>query len=249
METFLDILTSLPLILFWSAVLSFVPTVYYLLIHNPPLLKIERMREIGIFVIGQERVVRNAGRARVRTIAVIYGLCVILFSVIYFLNAHHHLAGIRPFDILSTLSVILFGLSVITYLPIAFYLALKDPLRNREEGVCLTGIFIGYGSALLVFSVVFAYFWLKANNLLLGLGEILYSFFIVSIAAMVMAYLPICLYVFTRIANPYRPHKTHTNVIFVIYSLCFFVFATVFITNWVTDKKFGIKPIAISFSF
>jgi len=236
-ETIFHILGSLPVIFFWSAVLAFVPVAYYLLIKNPPLLKAERMREKGIIVLGQEGMARKAETTRTKGVFFIYGLCVIFFSTIYLFNASHNQAGVKPFDILSTVSVILFSLSILTYLPFVYYLILKNPWQDREESVCLTGIFIGYGGALLVFSVVFAIRWLKVHQIPIGLAEIFSAFLIMLFSAMVIAYLPICFYVFSKIANPHRWRPIHPNVIFVIYSLCLLVFASVFIANWVADKR------------
>lgn len=232
---------ALPLILFWSAVLSFAPTVFYLLIKNPPLYNAEKMRDMGIFVIGQARTVLKAEKERVRTIGLIYGICVIFFIAVYFINAHANVQGIGPFDILSTASVILFGFSVITYLPALFYLMLKDPWRNREEGLCLTGIFIGYGICIMLFSSAFAWYWLAAHRMSLGFKEFLFSLFIVLFSALFIAFLPVCLYVYFKKANPFRPKKIHANVIFVIYSVCFIMFAAAFISNWVTDKRLGVE--------
>lgn len=248
MEIIFNILWSLPFILFWSAVLSFVPSAYYLLIQNPPIVKAERMLEKGIIVIGRERMIRRAETRRVRVVAVIYGFCVVIFSEVYFFNAIHQASGIKPLDILSTLSVVLFGFSVITYLPIAIYLAVKNPWQDREEGVCLTRLFIGYGIALLAFSVVFVFRWLNAHQLPIGIKELCYSFAVVFVSSAAISYLPICLYVFTRIANPYRLRRVHPNVLFLIYSLCFLAFASVFITNWVVDKRHAIQAIPAKMS-
>ena len=236
MEIVFKILESIPVILFWSAVLSYVPTVYYLLIRNPPLLKAEKMREKGIIVLGQDRMVRKAETTRVMIISIIYGLCVVCFSIIYFINASHDRIGIKPFDIASTLFIILFVFSVITYLPIAFYLMLKNPWQDREEAGSLTGIFIGYGIAILIFSLIFSFHWLKAHQIPSRLSEFFSSFLVILFSSVVIAYLPVCIYVFSQIANPYRLRRIHPNVIFVIYSSCFLIFASIFVANWVSDK-------------
>lgn len=249
MEIVFNILESLPSILFWSAVLSFVPTAYYLLIQNPPIYKAERMRAKGIFVMGEEKMVHKAGKTRVRTIFLIYGICLTFFSVIYFFNSSHHRSGVNPFDILSSLSVILFGFSIITYLPLAFYLISKDPWRDREEGLCLTGLFISYGIGIVLFAIVFAWHWLKAHQLPVKFFEIFSSLLIGLFSSIVIAYLPTSFYVYRQIANPYRPRRIHSKAIFVIYSICFLVFASTFIINWVSDKRSGVEVSRFQFKF
>ncbi|MEW5895409.1 MAG: hypothetical protein AB1650_06605 [Candidatus Omnitrophota bacterium] len=249
MENLFPILMALPRILFWSAVLSFVPVTYYLLIKNPPILKAERMRDMGIFVIGQDVVTRKREAVRTKTLAVIYGLCAVFLSVVYFLNILQNKTGVAPFDVLSTVSVILFAFSLVTYLPFAMYLALKNPWKNREEGACLTCIFMGYGAALLVFSVIFAFRWLQRYQMQVGIDEIVISVFAVFFSSLAIAYLPICFYIFRKIANPYRPKQLHPNVIFVIYSVCFLLFSSIFIVNWISNRRLGIYPESISSFF
>jgi hypothetical protein len=113
----------------------------------------------------------------------------------------------------------------------------------------LTGIFVAYGIGIMLFSIGFSFLWSKAHQIPLGFTEFISSFLTILFSSVVMTYLPVCFYAFSKIANPYRPSRMHVNVIFVMYSLCFLIFATVFIVNWVADKRSGIHARSVEFKF
>jgi hypothetical protein len=135
----------------------------------------------------------------------------------------------------------LFWVSILTYLPIGLYLILKNPWQYKEEGVCLTTIYIFYGVGLLIYSGIFAYHWLKSHHWFVTMGDGLASLLIVLFGAAVLSYLPILVYVYLQIARPYRQKPVHPNIIFVIYSLCFLLFSSIYLLNWVSDRRAGIE--------
>lgn len=237
----MHILVDIILVLFWSAVLAFVPTTFYLLIKNPPLYKADQVISKGIFIISQESWIKKAKRSRVRVVLMIYVLCVVFFSGAYIFNRQQQVEGVKPFDVLSTISVALFWFSVLSYLPVGLYLFLKNPWQYREEGVCLTAIYFIYGVGILILSLIFSFFWLQSNHLLVNAGDVLSSLAIILFGSLVLSYLPILVYVFFMAASFYKKRQFHFNTIFVIYSICFLFFSTLYIVNWTSDRRAGIK--------
>jgi len=237
----MNILGVILLILFWSAVLAFIPTTLYLLVKNPPLYRADRISSQGIFILSEEFHVEKSKKSRMRIIGMIYAACLVFFSCIYVFNQQQQVEGIKPFDVLSTLFVVFFWVSILSYLPIAIYLVLKNPWQYKEEGVCLTAVYIFYGACILIFSGIFAFHWLKSNHLLGSAGDISSSLLIIIFGAAVLSYLPILVYVYLRIARPYKQRPVHPNTIFVIYSLCFLLFSSIYLINWVSDRRAGVQ--------
>ncbi len=174
-------------------------------------------------------------------IGIIYAACLVFFSFIYVFNQQQQVEGIKPFDILSTLSVVFFWVSILTYLPIAFYLILKNPWQYKEEGVCLAAVYISYGVCILIFSGIFAFHWLKSHHFLIRVGDVVSSLLIIIFGSAVLSYLPILVYVFLRIINPYKQRQVHPNTVFVIYSVCFLLFSSIYVINWVSDRRAGVQ--------
>ena len=235
----MSILSAVFIVSFWSAVLAFIPVTFYLLVKNPPIYRAEQIRERGIFILGDEGELQKNKKSRLTVILIIYGVSLAFLSGVYVMNCKQETAGVNPFDILSTLSVLIFGGSVLTYLPMAIYLALKNPWRYKEEGVCLTWIYKVYGAGVLIFSIFFIFHWLRSNQLLVPAGEILSSVVIVLFGAAVLSYLPILGYVCLQIIRGYSGRVIHSSTIFVIYSVCFFIFSAVYLINWTADRREG----------
>ncbi len=236
----MDIMLALPFLLFWSAVLSFIPITFYLMVKNPPIYKAQEAISKGIFILGQDAQMRKDKRVRVRTVAMAYSICLLFFTFVYAVNRLNNQEGVDPFDILSTLSILFFWFSVLSYFPIAVYLFIKNPWRYKEEGVCLTRIYVAYGLGILIFSIFFAVNWLKNGEFLLQAEEIFVSLCTMFFSSVVIAYLPILIYVYVKKASPYRIKKVHPNIIFIIYSVCFLVFSSIYVVNWISDKRAGI---------
>ena len=241
----IDILRFLPLLFFWSAILSFVPTTLYLLLINPPLYRAKQKQSLGIYVIKEEFVVTKWRRTRLKMVAAIYVSCLVFFAVIYACNLRYNVIGIGPFNVLSTVSVIFFWVSILSYLPIAIYLFLKNPWKSKEEGVCLTGLYLVYGFCMLMFSIIYAYSWLKEKQLLIGAEEIVASLLSVVVCSALLSYLPILTYVFLTVANPLKSKDIKPNTIFIIYSVCFLFFSVVYLNRWVLDKRAGVHQLPL----
>ncbi len=237
---FFSFLQGLPVVVFWSAVLSFIPVTFYLLVKNPPLYRAEGVAAKGIFIIGQDAELKKEKKARTKIAAMIYGICFLLVSGVYLLNLPGGSGGVNPFDILSTLSVLFFWFSVLSYLPIAVYLFIQDPWQYKEEGICLTRIYKVYGLGILIFSVFFAVHWLRSRNFSLQTEEIFISLLGMFFSSLIVSYLPILLYIYLKKANPCRIKKIHPNVIFMIYSVCFLIFSVIYAYNWINDRRAGI---------
>jgi len=248
MIVFFQICVGLFIVSFWSGVLAYVPVTFYLLVKNPPIVKVEKARQKGIFNIHEESLSEQRKKSRVRVVMSVYGICLLITAVVYGFNwVQFQQTGVNPFDILSTLSVILFWFSVLTYCPVGIYLRLKQPWRYKEEGVCLTGMFVSYGVAILLFSVIFAHHWLKVRMISVQLQEMISGALLLIFSAAVLAYLPLLLYVFFKSSRLSADHTVRSSVIFVIYSVCFVLFAGLFFFEWVRDhtKKGADLPIAV----
>ncbi len=238
MSIIFHICVVLFIVCFWSGVLSFVPITFYLLVKNPPIARVERDRRKGIFNIHEESLSETRKKSRVRVVLMIYGICLAFFSLVYCVNwFQFQQSGVNPFDILSTLSVILFWFSILSYCPVALYLLLRQPWRYKDEGVCLTGMFVTYGVGILIFSGGFAYQWLKERAITIFMSDVVSSALIVLFSAGVLAYLPILAYVFFKASRLSKDKIIRSSVIFVIYSVCFIFFASLFFTEWVRDYK------------
>lgn len=248
LNTTFDLLSSLPLISFWSAILSFVPITFYLLLINPPLYKTEQKHLLGIYIIKEEFLLTKMRRTRLRVAAGIYAVCLLFFTAVYVVNqTQYGHKGLGPFNVLSSLSVIFFWMSVVSYLPMAFYLFLKNPWKSKEEGFCLTGIYIGYGFCILLFSIAYAYVWLKEKQLLIGAEDLFGALATVIFCAALISYIPILIYIFLKVADPLKNKKIGPHVIFIIYSICFLFISAVYINKWVLDTKAGIQHMPLRY--
>ena len=214
---------------------------FYLLIKNPPLYKAERTRSRGIFILGDESRTQASKKSRTRTVLIIYGACVALFSCVYGLNRLNGAGGLGPLDIASSVSVMLFGFSILSYLPFAIYLLWKNPWQYKEEGLCLNRMYFVYGGGLLIFSIFFAVHWLKTKGLSVAAVDVLWSVLIVFGGSAAVSCLPVLIYVYMKIIRPYKKDRIHPNTIFVIYSLCFLIFSSIYAVNWMSDKKAGLE--------
>ena len=145
--------------------------------------------------------------------------------------------SVNPFDMVSSTSVVLFWISVISYVPFGIYLAVKEPKKFLEERARFRGMFVLYGICLFVFCLIYSFHWLKSHHLSIGARDIFASFWIILACAAVLAYLPILLYVYLKVLNPFKRMIIRPNIVFVIYSMCFLIFSGLYIYNWVTDQN------------
>jgi hypothetical protein len=242
LESIFSILMGLFIVGFWAFIFSFVPVSLYLLLKNPWLFSVEENRALGIYFIEKEFEFRRRNKARSLGIRLIYGVCFLVCLAIYIYNwVTYHKISVAPFNILSVASVLLFGLSVFMYVPMAIFLVLRRPWQFREDKLCLEGTFIFYGIALLVFSLVYALYWVKGNQVVLQLSEIGSALLIIAFSSAVFSYLPVLLYVFIKAVQPFKVTGVHMNIIFVIYSVCFLIFSAVYVFSWAEEKKIGIE--------
>ncbi len=243
----MNLLNTVLLIPFWSAVLSFIPVTLYLFFVNPPLNQIEQERLRGIYVLKKDFQLVEGRKSRTRKVIYIYGICFFLLTFVYLFNrTHYGHADVSPFNILSSVVIVFFWFSILSYLPFAIYLFFKNPWQAKEEGICLTRIYIGYGICILFFSVIYAYFWLKGKNMFVGIEEVLVALLGTIFAAVVISYVPILTYVFFMFARQKGPR---INSIFIIYSLCFLIFSAVYAKQWVINKKVGIERRPLKYYF
>ena len=93
------------------------------------------------------------------------------------------------------------------------------------------------------------HFWLKEKQVLVGIGEVLSSLLLAIVASIFISYLPILLYIFLRSANPLKIQEIRANVIFIIYSICFLFFSTIYINECVMNKKAGVAHLPLKYYF
>jgi len=166
---------------FWGAVLAFVPVTFYLLIKNPPLYQTGKSMSRGIYILTDERFLKRGEGQRARVVSLIYAGSIFLVLAIYFLNATSG-RGFYPLNILSSFSIVLFCFSVVSYLPLAFYMSWKGYLRIDGESLCLSRIFMFYGVGIVLFSAFFALEWFKSRGVVLGLADIFMNIFAFMVA-------------------------------------------------------------------
>ncbi|MFP4473699.1 MAG: hypothetical protein ACLFPX_07550 [Candidatus Omnitrophota bacterium] len=247
--TISSILNGLPLVLFWGAVLAFIPATFYLLIKNPSITRNERFRSRGIFILGQDHELQKQKSSRLRTVGMIYMTCCLSLLVVYIVNAGTGNAGLQPFDIFSSLSIVVFWFAVISYLPVAFYLIWKNPWRKEEDGLCLNWVFTSYGLAIFSFALFFIAWWLAEKNIPIAIKDVLESLFIVLLSAFFIAYIPVLIYICYRLVCRDSSRGLHFNVVFIIYALCFIVFACLYGVQWVRDQRVGDQDVPLSVYF
>lgn len=228
------IFLALPMSFFWAGIMSFVPSVIYLILNPIRSNKAEKSQGEGIFLIKAEVQLNKEKHRRVRGVRTIYLICVLFFFIVYIYNqiSRGH-TSIVPFDILSALSVVFFLSSFVAYLPFAGYLFIKKPWSFDEEGIILTRIFILYGFCILFFSLIYIYSWLGARGLLLEAKEMFLTILSLFLGATGIAYLPILFYIFTAISGFKRALGPRPSTIFIIYSVSFLIFSFIYIFGWV----------------
>jgi len=246
MGFFLDFVLSVGIISFWAAVLAFIPTALYLLVINPPIYKVDAARTLGIYIIAEEGRADRAEHTRVKVVGLIYAVCLVVMINVYWLNLRQTGAiGVSPFDALASFAIIIFWVSICSYLPFGLYLLWAHPWQFHEEGLCLTRIFIGYGVCILLFSSFYLHQWLKAKGVLVNSEDVFGSLGVVLVATAVLSYLPILAYVFYKAAPSRKEQKIRPSIIFVIFSISFIVFACIYSINWLADKKAGVKQLPL----
>ena len=120
----MNIFFSIPLIFFWSVVLSFVPAVIYLIINPLESIKAEELSSRNIFIIKQESALNKEKRKRNKGVCIIYSICLAITTCFALFNwARSGQAAIIPLDILSVTSGVFFCFAALTYLPVMLCLA------------------------------------------------------------------------------------------------------------------------------
>ena len=236
----LSIIIGIPLVLFWAAILSYVPMALYLLVVNPPLYYADAIQARGIFILNDEEKTKKKKRFRGRFVSLIYGTSAFLLQAVYFWNAGHQQMTVSPFDIIASTAMLIFSLAVITYLPAGYLVSFQRSVYEKTSGICLTRTFVGYGIGVLLFSLVFFLKRIKGVQMTLGTDEILFSLMIIFIVSLTLAYLPTLMYIFLNKTVFPEGERLHPNIIFVIYSVCFLSFSTIYICN-IMDKKLNIQ--------
>jgi len=243
----MNIFFSIFLIFFWSAIFSFVPAVMYLIINPLESIISEKLRMKGIYVIRKEIELDGEKKRRIRGVCIIYSICFALTVCLSVFNWMRFGEAARvPIDILSTMSVVLFCFAALTFLPIMLCLIFITPWRYKKEGVYLRWTFVGYGVCIMLFSVFYAYHWLKNKGILVDPWDLISPLFICIFGAACLSYLPILGYVLVKSSKPVvmgmRP-----SVIFVIFGISFLLFSGIFVQEWITDRTAVVKSIPLSF--
>lgn len=239
--------TAVLSVLFWSAVFAYVPTAIFLIMNPLESYKVEQARAKGIFILSQENSLRREKDRRKRGVGIIYGLCLALLAAVYAYNWWQNgEPGVKPLDVVSAVSLTLFGLAVISFLPAVFFFVIKNPWYYKKEAEWFKSIFVTYGVSLLVFSLVFVSRWLKGMGLVSGVKDVFASFFILCLSAAALAYLPIMIYVFLKLLKPCGHQGPRPSVIFIVYAAAFLVFAGFFVWNFIQTRSIGLS---ISLSF
>lgn len=243
----MSILLSIPLILFWAAVLAFVPSAIYLIINPLESIRAEKLISKNIFVLWEEINLSKQKLRRYNGVRIIYAACLVLMTLASLWNGFKSgRAGVMPFDILSTVSVVLFFFALLTYLPIVLYLTFKDPWRYKAEGAYLRRAFVGYGIGLLIFSVIYSNNWLGSQGLTVGRSELLSSLIVCVFGTAALSYLPTLAYVLIgarkRLVMSVRP-----SVVFAIFVIFFILFSGLYIYGWLQDQRAGVKYVPAAF--
>ncbi|MCK5213998.1 MAG: hypothetical protein KAR05_01435 [Candidatus Omnitrophica bacterium] len=226
---------------FWAGIISFIPTTLFLLFINPRLAKSQRLNTAGIIILGSKTKLHDIKMIRSRNIRLIYWICFSIIALVYCYKwIQLHQTDLSPFNFLFAITIILFFVSVLTYGPLAVYLAHRYPHRYEEEGLCLEGSYIFSGVCVLIFCILYVFHWLKTHHLVIDFLHLVTSFVIVSITTAAVSYLPILVYIFLKIADPKMQKKIHFNIIFIVYSICFCISSIIYIIQWLRNIKLGI---------
>ncbi|HOY09320.1 MAG TPA: hypothetical protein PLB05_04505 [Candidatus Omnitrophota bacterium] len=224
-----NICVGLFVVSFWAAILSFIPTFFYLFVLNPLIVRFETTHRKGIFDIHEETLYEQRKKSRGKVVLMIYGVCLLIGAAVFLLNwRQYQQPGINPFDILSALSVILFWSSVLTYLPFRYYLTRRPPGWYKEEGVCLPGMFVTCGAAMLLFSLLFTHHWFKIRAVPVQFQDMISGTLLLILPAAVVSYFSVWVYIFYKFSRLSKDHTVRSSVIFVIYSICFVLLAGLF---------------------
>lgn len=203
---------------FWAVILSFIPTTLYLLFINPQIYAFRSARAVGIYVLNEEAKQARREKDQVRVVALIFLVCFLLVGAGFFLKWN------VQFDILSTATIVFFALAILFYIPVIIYIILRKPWRYHERGICLNGIYVGYGISLLIFSGIFAYHWMNVHGLTLSFSNAMSTVFFIFVSSAALSYLPILVYIFMSELKHRRLRRAHhPNILFIIYALCFLV--------------------------
>ena len=235
-----EIIVILIVISFWAAVASFIPTTFYLLLINPRIRKAQRLDKEYVSTREKKKRARKKSSLHTKITKGIYVACFTLVGALYvFKWIRFEQRGLSPFNFLFASTVTMFYAAILTYIPAYFFFRFKNPPFREEDEVCLGGIYIFYSVCMLNFAVFYVFQWLKNQDIFVDVVQVIMSSMIIFITSAGLSYLPILLYIFFRIANPRKQKKIHSNVIFVMYSICFLISSGVYIIQWNANRLPG----------
>lgn len=140
----IDILSTISVILFCFAVLTYSPIVLYLVFKDPL-----RYKDEGVYL---------------RRTFVGYGICIALFSMVY---AHHWLKNkgilVGAWDLFSSLFICIFSAACLSYLPILVYILIKSR-KPGATGIRPSIIFVVFVISFLLFSGLYVKGWIADRN-------------------------------------------------------------------------------------
>ncbi len=240
MSTIFTLLKAACLIPFWAAILAFIPSVIYVIIEeskreNQPN---EDDYSENVFIIRREPYLRKVEKSLLQTIGVIYLVCLSISAATYLVNfLIEQNTHFKPLDVFSSFSIILFWIAILTYIPVAFTFIIKQPhlyrRRYKHDIDRLRVIFYVYGFAIMNFSFIYAYLWLKERGLVIEITQLLFALGIVAACSLAVSYVPIVLYMISREIQKKR-EAVSLNVVFAIYSLSFLIFSGACVLIWVS---------------
>jgi len=242
----MNILLGLFQVVFWSAVLAYVPSAVYLVLNPIRSIRAEKASAQGIFILQAEDRIIVEKKRRLRGIVVIYAICLglVLCAMTVGLMRGEGF-GVGPFAILSSLSILVFCFATLTYLPFAYFIVMKNPQRFQAEGLYLRRVFIYYGVGLLVYGVFFSVKWLESRGIIVFVDEFVGSLLIICFASAVLSYLPVMIYSFFVMRHPFRGRFVSLRIIFAIYTLCFLLFSGLYIHGWIKERQAQKNAVAV----
>lgn len=233
----MKILVDIFLIFFWALVLAFVPISLFFILKESQSEKDERARDKGVFFIRQESVVLREKRFRLGIALLIYGACLAIFCLAYIYHrVNYNVSSLDPFDILSALSVILFIFAIVSYLPIALYISLRERTYFDDERAYLKSVFKIYTWLLFIFCMVFAAFWIKTHQIPVKVRDMLLGFSDIVLGSITISYIPVLVYTILKEMKPLKIIRVRPKIIFLIYVICFLTFSSVYILGWAADN-------------